>query len=97
LDDLSHASASPAPKLEKKSDVATLIDMPDAATIIRLSVPEETSALSSAEAERDVSSAEPAKENKSGTNDPALKMLTGELACRPRPRCDIQVLRIKTH
>jgi hypothetical protein len=46
--------------------------MPGTAIIVQSSVPEKTPALSSAEAERDVSSAEPAKENKSGTNEPAL-------------------------
>jgi hypothetical protein len=56
------------------------------ATIIEASVPKETPALSSVETERDVSNAEPAKENKSGINELAPKMLTGELVVPPHPR-----------
>jgi hypothetical protein len=86
LDDPGHASSSPAPKLEKEPDVAALTGTPSTATIVQLSVTEETHALSSVEAQRDVSGAQPAKENKSGTNEPSPKMLTGELIMPPHPR-----------
>jgi hypothetical protein len=85
LDELSHASAGPTLEPKKESDVAALIDMPVTATIIRSSVAEETLALLSAEAERDLSSAEPAMENKSGKNELALEMLTGEPIMHPPP------------
>jgi hypothetical protein len=59
-----------------------LINTPGTTTIvqsvIRSSVPEETPVLSSAEAERDVSGVEPAKENKFWIDEPAPEMLTGE-------------------
>jgi hypothetical protein len=73
LDELGHASVGPATEPEKESDIGALIDMPGIATIIQSSVPKETPALANAEAERDVSSAEPANENKSRTNEQALR------------------------
>jgi hypothetical protein len=86
LDKTGHASASPAPELEKEPDVAALISMPGTATIVQSLVPEENLALSSTEGERDVSSSEPAKENKSGTNEPANEMLVVSQSCRPHLR-----------
>jgi hypothetical protein len=85
LDEPGHALSSPVPEPEKEPDVAALIDMPGTTTIVQSSVPEETLTLSSAKAERDVSSAEPAKENKFGTNELASEVLTGEPIMPPRP------------
>jgi hypothetical protein len=59
--------------------------MPGTATIVQSSVPKETPKMSSAEAERDVSSAESAKENKPGTNKLAPEILIGEPIMTPPP------------
>jgi hypothetical protein len=55
-----------------------LISTLGTAAIVQSSVPEETPALSSAKAERNVLGAKIAKENKSGIDDPTPEMLIGE-------------------
>jgi hypothetical protein len=62
---------------------AALDDKPGTTTIIQSSVPEGIPAPSNVEVERDISSVEPAKENKFGIDEPAPEMLTGELIIPP--------------
>jgi hypothetical protein len=83
LDELGHALASPSP--EPEPDIAALTSAPSTPTIVESSLPRENPAPSGAE--RDALVVGPNNGNKSGTDELAPKILTGELK-RPFIRCD---------